>query len=57
MYDRWKNVSKELPKTATVVYTRDSKGTISEGFYMLGKWYYTDLEPMAEIVESWQYIE
>lgn len=57
MYDRWKNVNKELPNTATVVYTRDSKGTIAEGFYMLGKWHYKDMEPMTEIVESWQYIE
>jgi len=57
MCDSWINASQELPKTATDVYTRDSKGTIVEGFYMLGKWYYKDLEPMAEAVESWKYID
>lgn len=57
MYDNWINATKELPKTATDVYTRDSKGTIAEGFYMLGKWYYIDLEPMTETIESWQYID
>lgn len=57
MYDSWINASQELPKTATDVYTRDSKGTIVEGLYMLGKWYYKDLEPMAETVESWKYID
>ncbi len=57
MCDNWINATKELPKTATDVYTRDSKGTIAEGFYMLGKWYYMDLEPMAETIESWKYID